>query len=111
MKAKLILLCILSIPVSSAALGEEIGRLAASAYCRDDSGHVRNPPVRPQGHVEAARVARGMIKTVSPVDGQDCYFYLSEAALGPSKDCSSPDIGGGDQKIAGTLGVRSCANR
>jgi hypothetical protein len=111
MKRYLIFLGIFSLPVVSPASAEEIGRLAASAYCRDESGHVRNPRVRPAERTEAARVARGMIKTAAPVDGTDCYFYLSEVALGPPKPCSSPSVGGQDKKIAGTLDVQSCADR
>lgn len=111
MKEHLIFLCIFSMPVASPASAEEIGRLAASAYCRDESGHVRNPLVRPAERAEAARVARNMIKTAAPVEGNDCYFYLSEVALGPPKPCSSPNVGGQDKNIAGTLGVQSCAER
>jgi hypothetical protein len=95
----------------SLASAEEIGRLAASAYCRDESGQVRNPRVRPAERAEAARAARGMVKTAVPVEGIDCYFYLSEVALGPPKPCSSPNVGGQDKKIAGTLDVKSCADR
>ena len=112
MKLRLIFLCILSTQVVVLpTLAEEIGRLAASAYCRDAGGRVRDPRVRPTERTEAARVARGMIKTAAPVEGADCYFYLSEVALGPAKPCSSPNVGGQDKNIAGTLGTQSCADR
>jgi hypothetical protein len=111
MKRYLIFLCISSFPVMPPASAEEIGRLAASAYCRDESGQVRSPPARPAERAEAARAPRAMIKTAAPVEGADCYFYLSEVALGPPRPCSSPNVGGKDKQIAGTLGSQSCADR
>ncbi len=111
MKKYLIFLCILSVPIVPPASAEEILRFAASAYCRDASGQVRDPPARPAERVEAARAGLGMVKTAAPVQGSECYFYLPEVALGPAKPCSSPAVGGKDKGIAGTLGAQSCADR
>jgi hypothetical protein len=113
MKISAILLCVLSISITQSAAADEIARLAASALCRDESGHVRQPPVKPEEpHTKAERVARGMIKTSLPVGGADCYFFLPEAALVASPaPCSPADVGGQDKRVAGTLGNRSCADQ
>jgi len=110
MHARLVVFCSLSTVVATAVSADPIGRLAGSAYCREESGKVRQPQVRPEPQAEAARVARGMIKTAMPVECADCFFYLSEVAFGSPTGCSTVNVGADDRKVAGTLS-QSCSER
>jgi hypothetical protein len=91
--------------------GEEpirIYSLNDGALCRDLKGKIVTPHVVPRLPVAAER-AFDMIKVTGGLEGQDCYFYTSEAGLAQLRRPGltlCPDASVGTEKSANLAGTR-----
>jgi hypothetical protein len=93
--------------------GDTIYTLDDGAECRDKDGIiVGGSPILP---IAVDKTTFGLVKISGTVNGKDCFFYLSEVGLTPSKDrtestsCPDATIGRDRSVVVGTRGgSRNC---
>jgi hypothetical protein len=103
-------LAILLVCGVSVCRADMIYTLKSDATCRDSDGKVVQPHISPSLPLAADQASFGMMKATKKINGNDCYFFMSEVGLTPPGSlgpggCPDVAIGNTNTKLSGTRGV------